>query len=195
MMAGLAATRPTGTAERGVPLAREERLRAAVEAHYDVVFRFLRRMGVAEGVAEDAVQHVLLVFARKLPTVDEGAERSFLLGTALRVAADFRKQRARLREVSHDAAGLREASGETGADEELDRRRARKVLDDLLDQLPADLRSVFVMCDLEELTMAEVAASLGVPPGTVASRLRRARESFGVLAAETRRRLAARREP
>jgi RNA polymerase sigma-70 factor (ECF subfamily) len=75
-------------------------------------------------------------------------------------------------------------------DEELDRRRARRVLDQILDQLPSDLRSVFVMCDLEELSMAEAAASLDIPAGTVASRLKRAREAFGKLAAEARKRLA-----
>jgi RNA polymerase sigma-70 factor (ECF subfamily) len=174
---------------RPLRLAREARLRSAVDAHYDVVWRFLRRMGVPEGVAEDAVQQVLLVFARKLDDVDIDAERSFLLGTALRVASDVRKQHSRLREVSDECALGGQPSGAVEADVELDRRRARKVLDDLLEQLPPDLRSVFVMCDLEELTMSEVAASLAIPPGTVASRLRRAREVFGELAAEARRRL------
>ncbi len=169
--------------------ARQERLRAAVDANYDVVWRFLRRMGVPEAAAEDAVQQVLVVFARRLDSVDDGAERSFLLGTALRVASDVRKQHARLREVADEGAVGSEASTAVAADVELDRRRARKVLDEILERLPGDLRSVFVMCDLEELTMSEAAESLGIPAGTVASRLRRARESFGELAAEARRRL------
>jgi len=168
---------------------REERLRSAVDAHYDVVWRFLRRMGVGEALAEDAVQQVLLVFARKLDSVEPEAERSFLLGTALRVAADFRKQHARLREVSDESLLSGEPSLAPDADVELDRRRARRVLDEILEKLPGELRVVFVMCDLEELTMSEVAQGLGIPAGTVASRLRRARETFGELAAETRRRL------
>jgi DNA-directed RNA polymerase specialized sigma24 family protein len=45
------------------------------------------------------------------------------------------------------------------------------------------------MCDLEELTMSEAAHALGIPAGTVASRLRKAREMFGELAAAERRRL------
>jgi RNA polymerase sigma-70 factor, ECF subfamily len=167
-------------------LAREGRLRSAVDAHYDVVWRFLRRMGVPEASAEDAVQQVLLVFARRLDDVERDAERSFLLGTALRVAADFRKQHARLREVMDERALGAEASSAPDADEELDRRRARRILDDILARLPDDLRTVFVMCDLEELTMSEAAEALRVPAGTVASRLRRARETFGQLAAEAR---------
>ncbi len=170
-------------------LAREERLRSAVDAHYDVVWRFLRRMGVPDASAEDAVQQVLLVFAQRLAAVEPSAERSFLLGTAMRVAADFRKHRARLHEVADERVIGAVASAAPDADAELDRQRARQVLDAILDRLPDDLRTVFVMCDLEELTMSEVAEALRVPAGTVASRLRRARETFGKLAAEARVRL------
>src|ERR1700735_1262568 len=85
-------------------VAREDRLRATVAQHYDVVWRFVRRMGVPEAGAEDVVQQVLVVLARKLSSVDVERERSFLLGTALRVAADYRKQHARRREVSVENA-------------------------------------------------------------------------------------------
>lgn len=65
------------------------------------------------------------------------------------------------------------------------------MLDEVLGELPHDLRTVFVMCEVEEVTMSEVAVALGIPAGTVASRLRRAREAFAVLAAATRARLDA----
>ena len=45
--------------------------------------------------------------------------------------------------------------------------------------MPLDLRTVFVLFELEELTMAEIAELLGLAPGTVASRLRRARQDYG----------------
>jgi RNA polymerase sigma-70 factor (ECF subfamily) len=45
-------------------------------------------------------------------------------------------------------------------------------------RLPDDTRPVFVLYELEGLTMDEIAACLEVPAGTVASRLRRAREAF-----------------
>jgi RNA polymerase sigma-70 factor (ECF subfamily) len=44
--------------------------------------------------------------------------------------------------------------------------------------LPMDLRAVFVLFELEELTMMEIATMSDIPPGTVASRLRRARQAF-----------------
>lgn len=156
----------------------EARLRAAIDAHYEVVWRFLRRMGVREAAVEDAAQQVLIVFARRIQGVAVEAERSFLLGAALRVAADFRKQAARQREVSDEPALSGWAADAPHPDDALDARRARQVLDGMLARMPEDLRSVFVMCDLEELTMADVAASLAIAPGTVASRLRRARVLF-----------------
>jgi RNA polymerase sigma-70 factor (ECF subfamily) len=52
------------------------------------------------------------------------------------------------------------------------------MLDRALEAMPMDLRKVFVLFDLEELTTTEVANVLRLPRGTVASRLRRAREVF-----------------
>jgi RNA polymerase sigma-70 factor (ECF subfamily) len=176
---------------RALPFSRartagEARLRAAIDAHYEVVWRFLRRMGVAEAAVEDAAQQVLLVFAGRVEGVEVHVERSFLLGTALRVAADFRKQAARRREVIEERAGEERAATTRDPGDELDERRARRMLDTVLARMPDDLRAVLVMCDVEELTMADVATALGVPQGTVASRLRRARAVFHEMVKELR---------
>jgi RNA polymerase sigma-70 factor (ECF subfamily) len=63
-------------------------------------------------------------------------------------------------------------------------------LDEVLDALPMDLRAPFVLFELEELSTAEIAAMLSVPAGTVASRLRRAREEFRAIVARVRAREA-----
>jgi RNA polymerase sigma-70 factor (ECF subfamily) len=52
------------------------------------------------------------------------------------------------------------------------------MLDRVLADMDLDLRAVFVLYEIEEVTMAEIATVLQIPPGTVASRLRRAREDF-----------------
>jgi RNA polymerase sigma-70 factor (ECF subfamily) len=65
-----------------------------------------------------------------------------------------------------------------GVEELIDRRRARELLDEILAAMTMELRLVFVLFEVEQLTMAEIARMLELPPGTVASRLRRAREDF-----------------
>jgi RNA polymerase sigma-70 factor (ECF subfamily) len=169
---------------------REVRLRGAITAHYEVLWRTLRRLGVEERSVEDAAQQVLIVLARRLDEVRPGAERAFMLASATRVAADARKKVRRAREeLGVDELAAR-PSPAPGVDELLDRGRARDLLDVVLGELPDDLRAVFVLFELEELTMATIAETLGLPQGTVASRLRRARELFEAAAA----RLARRRE-
>jgi RNA polymerase sigma-70 factor (ECF subfamily) len=164
-------------------LVNESRLRQVISDHFEVLWRFLRRLGIPEGDVDDAVQEVVLVLARKLDHVAVGSERSFVLSTAFRVASGFRRASRRRREV--DDAELSEVeSNELGPEALAEKRRLRVVLQTVLNQLPMDLRGVFVLYELEELTMAEIAATLALPPGTVASRLRRAREQFEGLAAQ-----------
>ena len=162
---------------------RAERLKIAISAHYEQVWRVLRRLGVAEASVEDAAQQVLIVFANRLADIQTGAERAFMIATATRVAADFRKKRVRSRENLDPAVIAAEHSPMPLADELLDRGRARRWLDVALNEMPDDQRAVFVLFELEDLTMATIAELLGLAPGTVASRLRRARATFETAAA------------
>jgi RNA polymerase sigma-70 factor (ECF subfamily) len=154
------------------------RLRSLVESHFDFVWRSLRRLGVDMGDADDGAQQVFLVVARKLETIEPGAERAFLFGTAMRVASDVRRARKRRREVATDGETAERTDPGPLPDETLDRQRARAVLDEVLEAMPMDLRAVFVLYELEELTVPEIASLLDLPSGTAASRLRRAREEF-----------------
>ncbi len=159
----------------------ESRLRQVVSEHFEVLWRFLRRLGIPDGDVDDAVQEVVLVLARKLDQVELGSERSFVLSTAFRVASGFRRASRRRREVD-DAELESHESPELDPEALAEKQRLRAVLQRLLNELPLELRAVFVLYELEELTMAEVAATLELPPGTVASRLRRSREQFQELA-------------
>ena len=173
----------------GPRTAASTRVRATVDAHYDVLWRFLRRLGVAEADVEDAAQHVLVVFAQREGVVAPGAERSFLLGSALRVASDFRRKSARSREVAVAEPLDGRIDPAPNAEERLQERQRRRWLDEVLGALPDDHRAAFVLVDIEEQTMAEAAEILAIPPGTVASRLRRARELFERHAAELKARI------
>jgi RNA polymerase sigma-70 factor (ECF subfamily) len=173
-------TRPTnpqpGQELCGASSARD-RLRRIVEEHYDFIWRLLRRIGVPADGVDDAAQEVFLVALRKLEAIERGSERSFLFGTALRVASDRRRARARSREVP-TADELDAADHAPAPDELTDQRRARQALDEVLDAMADDLRVVFVLYELEGMTSGEIADLIGVPAGTAASRLRRAREEF-----------------
>jgi RNA polymerase sigma-70 factor (ECF subfamily) len=157
--------------------AAEARLRGMVGAYFDFVWRSLRRLGVPSTDVDDCAQQVFLVASRKLDDIHEGSERSFLFSTAMRVASDARRSRTRRREVQEDEVA--EMTDSAPDPEQLaESRRARAVLDEVLDAMPMELRAPFVLFELEELPTAEIAAVLDVPMGTVASRLRRAREEF-----------------
>lgn len=152
------------------------RLRALVDQYFDFAWRSLRRLGVPEASVDDAAQQLFLVVATKLDAIELERERSFVFGTAVRIASDFRhaQQRERARR-SEEADALRDPS--PGPDELVDHKRARELLDRLLDTLPMELRTVLILAEAEGLTMSEIARVCDIPPGTVASRLRRARSS------------------
>ena len=163
----LGATSPQGAA----------RLRSLVVDQFDFVWRNLRRLGVREGDVDDAAQRVFLIAAEKIDRVIAGNERSFLFGVTLRVASHARRGYGRLREAEPDALALLR-DGSPTPEEAIDDRQARGIADALLDEMPLELRSVFVLFEVEEMTMAQIAELLEIPPGTVASRLRRARDDF-----------------
>jgi RNA polymerase sigma-70 factor (ECF subfamily) len=146
-----------------------------VDAHFETVWRSLRRLGVSEPGVDDAAQQVFLVASRRLDDIEPGGERRYLLGIALRVASEVRRTVARRREVSIDVADLAGTPAQD-PDEALDQKRALALLATWLDEMPEILRDAFVLFELEELNATDVARLLQVPVGTVASRVRRARE-------------------
>jgi len=175
--------RDAGPADEAAPepSVEGERLRACVGAHLPAVWRLLRRSGVPAGESDDAAQKVFLVFARRLSDVLPGRELSFLLRTALRVASEARRSQRRRREVLGVPVEA-QRSNAAGPEAQLLQREALEQLDAILMQMDEPLRVAFVLYELEQMTMAEIAEKLEVPLGTVASRLRRARERFELLA-------------
>ena len=159
------------------------RLRSAFEQHFSLVWRSLRRFGVAEHKVDDALQNVFLTFSARLAEIAPGAERSFLLATSVRVAANARRLDARSREVPTDTLDARQSTTHT-PEELLDWKQRREALDRALDTLPLEQRAVFVLYELEGFSLPEIAQSLGIRLGTATSRLRRARGRFEALAAE-----------
>ena len=153
------------------------RLERMVAEHLDGLWRFARRLGVAEVDVDDVLQEVIMITATRLDDVRRESERAFLFATTFRVASGFRRWLVGRREVGDDA--LDEVHDAAPDPESLaDDREARAALDRILAEMPIDLRAVFVLYEIEEHSMIELAQELDIPQGTVASRLRRARAHF-----------------
>jgi RNA polymerase sigma-70 factor (ECF subfamily) len=156
------------------PSARRE---AFVREHFAYAWRVCRRLGLAPADADDAAQRALWTALERLDDIRPGSERAFLYRVVAHVVSKQRRAGARRREEI--VAGFDQAS-DPGADPEatVAARRAIAVLDSILAELEPDLRAAFVLFEVEGLEKREVAEALGIPPGTAASRLRRAREEF-----------------
>lgn len=153
----------------GVP-----RLEALVRDHHAFTWRVLRRLGLSPADADDGAQRVFLIASARLADIAFGSERGFLFRVASHVASKWHRSQKR-RPESLGLDGAEEADHGPGPEALLDQRRARDLLDEILAELPEELRAVFLLFDIEGFTKAEVAATLAIPEGTVASRLSRAR--------------------
>lgn len=169
---------PSMAAERRDPPAcptvqsREARL-ADLASHLEMLWRFACRMGASAATAEDVAQEAFVIAASRLDAIVEGKERSYLVSVVVHLV-----RRDRVRGARHEPFEDVPDHRPEHADQRLDDERARNLLDRALDSLEDDLRAVFVLHEIEEETMAEIAILLELPPGTVASRLRRAREEW-----------------
>jgi RNA polymerase sigma-70 factor (ECF subfamily) len=178
------ATAANPASEGAPPLSKQDatRFRAMIDANFDFIWRSLRGLGVPSASIDDAAQQVFWTASQKIATIAAGSERSFLFATARGIASNARRSHFRNRELLDEDAIASHVDRAPDPEQVAASRQARLVLDRILDGLPEDLRAVFLLYELEGQTMAEIAALLGTPMGTVASRLRRAREEFQSMA-------------
>ncbi|MEZ4300688.1 MAG: sigma-70 family RNA polymerase sigma factor [Polyangiaceae bacterium] len=153
-------------------------IEALVREHGAFVWRSVRRLGVTEADADDVTQLVFLRARDRLPEIQPDTARGFLYRLALGFASNHRRSQHRRRETSLEEEGVRDAIERARTDDPAARIEQRALLDLLLESLPVDLRAVLVLHEGEEMTAPEIADLLGIPVGTVASRLRRAREEL-----------------
>ncbi len=170
-----------GDVEAAFDLTRQERValnarvEAWVEEYLDFVWRSLRSLGISAADCDDGCQKVWWVVARKAPQIEPGKERSFIFSVVVRVASEMRRRAARDSTLPLDPEL---PSAEPGVEELCEQRRARGILENLLGGMPWEQRLVFVMFELEGLSTHDIAHTLNIPRGTVASRLRLARDCF-----------------
>lgn len=168
------------------------RLRKMLDDHYDTVYRALQRFGVREAEVEDAAQKTFLVASTKLELIAPGCERAFLLATAANKASHARRTQTRRREVSEEEDASMGAVVDPAPlpDELVEQKRRRALFYRILATMDTELQTVFVLFELEGMLTKDIATALDLPPGTVASRLRRAREEFTRLVTRTMRQTA-----
>jgi RNA polymerase sigma-70 factor (ECF subfamily) len=161
--------------------------------HADFVWRTLQRMGVRAADVEDQLQEVFVVVHHRLHTFDGSARMTtWLFGICLRVAAAYRRRAyRRMEQVVADVPEHGEGEGDKTPEQAAMEHEARIKLQAVLDLMDVEKRALFVMFELDELPCEEIATILGVPLGTVYSRLHAARRDFE----KALKRVSARRAP
>ena len=158
------------------------------EDHFAFTWRTIRRMGVPAAKMDDVLQDVFLVVAQRLASFDPTRAhlRSWLYGIIMNVVSNERRRHRRkdqpcLPLVDDDAGagvGERLASGAPGPQQAAETREAMRLASEILDSLPEERREILILADLEEMSVVEVAESLGLNVNTAHSRLRAARREF-----------------
>jgi RNA polymerase sigma-70 factor (ECF subfamily) len=156
-----------------------------VRAYSGYIWRVLRCLGVPEADVDDLCQETFLVVHRKLTSFEgRSALRSWIYGIAFRVVSDHRGRAHRRHELVTDKPPERAAAAPQEAD--LERVQDWALLDRLLCELTDDQRQVFVLYEVEELSMREISEIVKCPMQTAYSRLHAARKRITHALAELR---------
>lgn len=156
-------------------------------AHYDFIWRMLRRLGVRERHAEDACQIVFLAAYRRLSEFESRSSyKTWLGGIALRVASDYRRSAQVRRECLLEPIAEDSPGSSRDPHQLLEQRERLEELDCVLSQLPSPQLTVLVLHDFERFSGEEIARMVDAPLGTVRSRLRLARQAFTRILSERR---------
>jgi len=140
--------------------------------YHGLVWRALRRAGLDGEAAADATQETFAVVLRRLDDIERGKERAFLISTAFQMAHTLRRKTSRW-QLEENFDHYR--SDDRGAE---DASQDVELCDRAMSKLAPELAEVFVLYEIEEFTSPEIAEILDIPVGSVASRLRRARDAF-----------------
>jgi RNA polymerase sigma-70 factor (ECF subfamily) len=150
----------------------------AYDRHHAQVRAFARRLVGDESAAEDLVQETFVALRQAIHGFKSRASlRTFLIGIAVNHARHHVRAAARRRATMSRFAAERRGPG-SNPEHEAERAQLALALRRALDGLPDDQRAAFVLCDFEERTSSEVALILGVPEGTVRTRLFHARRKL-----------------
>lgn len=147
--------------------------------HADFVWRALRRQGVPEDEAGDAIQEVFLTVHRTLQGFEGRSSLPTWLYTICRSVARDRRQRAHRRfEVAGSDLLADNVDERADAAARVEHNDRLSLLETILGGMEVELREVFVLFEIEDMTGEEISQALTIPLGTVYSRLQLARKAF-----------------
>jgi RNA polymerase sigma-70 factor (ECF subfamily) len=158
----------------------------AYDLHHEQVRRFARRLLGDESAAEDLVQETFLTLPRAVKRFEgRSTLRTFLISIAANHSRHHVRGAARRRKAM-DKAGQESvppghSTQASNPEQELARRQMAALLNRCLDQLSHDHRLTFVLCEVEDYTSSKAAEVLGVPEGTVRTRLMHAKKNLRTL--------------
>jgi RNA polymerase sigma-70 factor, ECF subfamily len=156
----------------------EAEFTALVQRQSRFVFRVAYAVLLNPADAEDVVQETFLKLYRNRGWQNMENERAFLARVAWRIAVDRRPRTAEpadsLYSAAHDLSD--EPSPQPGPEQTLLSADRHAVVHSVIDALPEELRVPLVLSAFEELNSREIGRVLGVPEGTVRTRLQRARQ-------------------
>jgi RNA polymerase sigma factor (sigma-70 family) len=165
--------------------AKAVRFEALFLSHLDAAYDLARWLSRHECTAEDVVQEACLRAFKSLDGFHGENGRAWLLAIVRNTYYTwFNKHRSEAASVPFDEeavmADCDAAAGAFAADDSIDdalrQQDARRLINQALAALPEDFREVIVLRELEELSYKEIASIVGIPLGTVMSRLARARK-------------------
>jgi RNA polymerase sigma-70 factor (ECF subfamily) len=152
------------------------------EEHFEFIWRIVRRLGIAESSVEDVVQEVFVVVHRRLSSFEgRSSLRSWLYAIVARVVRNARRTLQRKPGNGAGEYADPEAVPDTrglSPDQHAAQAEAVRAFYDVLAGMSDAQREVFVLAELEGMTVVEIAAATDVNPNTVYSRLRAGRADF-----------------
>lgn len=155
-------------------------LPALYTQHFELVWRNLRRLGVPEASLDDAVQDVFLVLHRRAAEfLGQSNIKTWIVGIVLRVAHDYRRSQARhSARVALYAEHYRDTVPADCPAEQVELKEAAALVRQIIAHFDDEEQNVFVLVELEELSLREVAESTGLSLSTCQRRLTAARKAF-----------------
>jgi RNA polymerase sigma-70 factor, ECF subfamily len=149
--------------------------------HFDRLYNFARWLTADTAAAEDLVQETYMKALRGFSSFQQGTNFRAWIYRILRNAFLTSQTGLKFAASIDDEETAIEPATEITPESLLLARVDQQIIQRALEQLPANFREVILLCDLEEMSYHEIAQTLGIPIGTVMSRLARARKSMRVL--------------